>query len=600
MANYYTDSAEWKYHFKNSINWDAILPLYYPTFPTADGFQNRDEVLQFLEELLTTTGKWAAESLAPRSKELDKQGAGTLLNGVFTPSEALNKTYQEAKELDLFGLCMAPHHGGMGVPTIVGLLALEQISKTCVSTMSQLGFFTSIADMIERFCDKDIQDKYIPMIRNGEISGCMCMTEPDAGSDVGSLRTTAKKQPDGSYLVNGVKIFITNGGGGLAFVLGRIDGAPKGLEGLSLFFIEQWPNADRSAKPNYLVTKLEEKMGMHGSATCELVFENSKARLVGGENEGFKVMLHLMNEARICVGLQGLAITEGALAAARTYAEGRQQFGKPLMELPLFKRNFNEWETELDAFRALMADTFTYFDIYTRLDLKKRRTDDLTADEVKLQQKAGRRVRRRTPLVKYYGAEMSATLTQRAIQALGGYGYMAEYEVERFHRDCFGPLLYEGTSQIQALMSMKDLVKFMMKEPARFIQSIVGNHPLTTIGDSSVKKALTSSLYEYRKHVTMLVVRCFRPDLQLSEMNFTQTLGQLKSIIRGDFWQEEGRFDKLMTHAETMCQALSYIETLKVLAKHAAKDSSRVALFDRYHKLIQPRFAAIFADWKLG
>ncbi|NBU21523.1 acyl-CoA dehydrogenase [bacterium] len=324
-----------------------------------------------------------------------------------------------------------------------------------------MGFFTCIADMIERFCDDQTKEKFLPLIQKGEISGSMCLTEPDSGSDVGSLRTSADKQEDGSYILNGTKCFITNGGGGLAFILARTKGAPKGLDGISMFFAEQWITDPKSGerKQNYKITKVEEKMGMHGSVTCEVVYENTIAHLVGEENQGFKMMLHLMNEARISVGLQGLGGMEAAVSLIRSYGETRKQFGKPLVELPLFKRNLSDWETETNAFRALMVDTISHYDIFQRLDLKKRRTGDLNEKDQDLFKKSAKVVRFRTPLVKYYGSEANATLTQRAIQAYGGYGYTKEYPVEKIMRDVKLVQIYEGTSQIQRVVIARHLLK---------------------------------------------------------------------------------------------------------------------------------------------
>lgn len=598
--NYYSDSSEWRYLFKNAIDWDTILPLYKSSFPTAEGFKNREELLSFYEDLLTAAGSWTGEKVASRAAELDRVGGGKLVDGAVKISSVLEQTYQEARDLDLYGITLDPHYGGMGVPVVVGLFIFEQICRACLSTSAQLGMFAGIADMIERFCPPEVREQYVPLIRQGKISGSMCLTEPGAGSDVGGLRTSAVKQKDGTYLLNGTKCFITNGGGGLAFILARVQDAPSGLEGISMFFAEEWlESPEGQKKHNYRVAKIEKKMGMNGSVTCEMVYENTVARLVGKENEGFKIMLHLMNEARISVGLQALGGIEAALDMAKTYAETRLQFGKPILELPLMRRNFQDWETERDAFRALMVDTISYFDIFQRLHVKKTHHKELNQKESELFVKAAHVTRRRTPLVKYYGAETNTTLSQRAIQVFGGYGFMTEYEAERLHRESFGVLLYEGTSQIQALMAMKDFIKSMMKSPGKFIQTMVASHPIRlAMNESEFTRSVMGMSYEFRKNVTLLVMRCFKPEISISELGFKETIAQIKHVFKKEYWQETGRFDKLMTHAETLCQALAYRETLKVLAKHANQDNSRGALYHRYLKLVTPRLNAIYADWK--
>lgn len=589
--NYFTDSPEWKYLFRNAIDWDAIIPLYYPSFPTANGFNTKEELIEFFEQVLETTGKWAGETLRERARELDEVGcAKTRPDGSVEVLEPMQKTYNEAVKLDVFGASVDEKYGGLGLPVAVSMVILEQIARACISSSTQLAFFTSMADMLERFCDHATCERLIPKIIKGEISGSMCLTEPDAGSDVGALRTSAEKQADGKYLLNGTKMFITNAGGGFGLVLARVKGAPEGLAGISLFLAEE----KLDGKQNYRITKIEEKMGMHGSMTCEVVYENSIAELIGVEGDGFKYMLHLMNEARISVGIQSIAGIEASLERAEDYANVRKQFGKNLMELPLYKRNFDDWTTEQDAFRAFMADTISSFDIFQRLDLKKRHTGELSEAEAKLLKHHHTIIRNRTPLVKYTGAETYGVLSTKAIQAFGGYGYMKEYDVERIHRDCFGALLYEGTSQIQALMAMKDFMKKVLKNPPKFVQSMMATHPIGNLAErNEFKKTYLNLQYEFHKQFGKLLLACFK-NPNSSPLDVVTGFGQMFSK---EYWQKAEKLEKVMTHAETLCQALSHLEVIKVLGKQAAKDPARKDLFHRYLLLAKPRLQAIYEDW---
>jgi alkylation response protein AidB-like acyl-CoA dehydrogenase len=591
--NYYTDCAEWKYLFRNAIDWDAIIPLYYPTFPTSNGFNNKEELIEFFEQVLEATGKWSGETLRARAGELDEVGCAKVnADGSVTILEPMQKTYDEAVKLDVFGACIDEKYGGMGLPVGVGMIMLEQVARACISTSTQLAFFTSMADMLERFCDHATCERLLPKIIKGEISGSMCLTEPDAGSDVGALRTSAEKQADGKYLLNGTKMFITNGGGGFGLVLARIKGAPEGLAGISLFLAEEKLNG----KQNYRITKIEEKMGMHGSMTCEIVYENTIAELVGAEHQGFQYMLHLMNEARISVGIQSIAGIEAGLERAEDYANVRKQFGKNLMELPLYKRNFDDWTTEQDAFRAFMADTISSFDIFQRLDLKKRHAQELSENETKLMKKHHAIIRARTPLVKYTGAEVYTALSTKAIQAFGGYGYMKEYGVERIHRDSFGALLYEGTSQIQGLMAMKDYVKKVMKNPSKFLQGMVASHPVGNLAERNEYKKVYSGLqHDFQRQFSKLLLASFKDP----NGSFIETLTHFNQYFTRDYWQNSEKLEKVMTHAETLCQALSHLEIVKVLGKQAEKDSTRRALFNRYLLLAKPRLQAIYEDWSV-
>lgn len=585
--NFYTDSSEWKYLFKNAVDWDTIIPLYYPSFPTEDGFKNKEEVISFFEEILVNTGEWTANSVAPRARVLDEAGSGKVVNGHVEVSAPLKEFYAEAMNLDIVGMGVSKDLGGMGLPLIVPMLAFTQLNRACLSSATQLGFYTTIVDMLERFCDDETKKKFVPMIMKGEISGSMCLTEPGAGSDVGSLRTSAVKQDDGTYLLNGAKIFITNGGGGTGFVLARIKGAPEGLDGISLFFAQEYVDG----KENYKIAKIEEKLGLHGSMTCEVVYENSKAILVGKEHEGFKIMLHLMNEARLGVGMQTLGGMEACLGLMRSYAETRTQFKRSLLELPLYKRNLEDYETERDAFRALVIDTMSHYEVYQYMDMKERHTGDLNEHERKLFKRAKRIVRHRTPIVKAYGAETFTLFSQRAIQGLGGYGFMKEYDAERFHRDSFAPLLYEGTTQIQALMAMKDLVKMVMKNPQKYFGVLLMTQPLGSliVGKNEFEKKMFELKYEFKMGLAKLLLKCLRPD----------TEGGIEKLFNLKAWQDQKGIEKLMCHAETLHQALSYLETLKVLGRHAGKDSARADLFYRYARLVQPRLAGIYTDWRL-
>ncbi|MCT4641789.1 MAG: acyl-CoA dehydrogenase family protein [Bacteriovoracaceae bacterium] len=589
MANYYSDSSEWKWLFKNAIDWDKIIPLYYPSFPTEDGFNNNEDVINFIEDMITATGDWTANAVAGRAKILDQKGAGELKDGVTIPGEQLQAFYNEAVELGVTGMCAETQFGGMGAPVMANLLAFTQMNRACVSSATQLGFFTSMIDMLERFAEHEDAARLIPKVIAGQISGSMCLTEPGAGSDLGSIKTTATKQDDGTYLLNGTKMFITNGGGGFGFVLAKVKDAPEGLAGISMFLCEQHIDGNL----NYRVTNNEHKMGLHGSFTCEIVYENSKAKLIGKENHGFRYMLHLMNEARIAVGLQCVGGLEATIGYAKNYAKERVQFGKNLMEHPLYARNMGDWETERDAFRALMVDTISYFDQYQKLDLMKRR-GELTKEQEAQLALAKKWVRRRTPLVKMYGAETFTFLSQRGIQALGGYGFIEEYDAARFHRDSFATLLYEGTSQIQSLMAMKDLMKFIMRNPTKYFTGLVNANPIANFFGASCESEskFNAAQYTFKKSFVKLLIKTLKPETN------TDNPSELMKFFNAKEWLKEENVSKLMIHAETITQALAYIETLRVLMEHAKIDNSREDLFNRYYKLVAPRFAAIYEDWK--
>lgn len=298
-------------------------------------------------------------------------------------------------------------------------------------------------------------------------------------------------------------------------------------------------------------------------------------------------MLHLMNEARIAVGMQGLGGLEGALEFAENYAAERSQFGKPISELPLMNRNLNDLRVERDAMRALMVDTTSLYDIFQLLDLKERESNDLTKEESKLMKTTWKKVRKRTPLVKFYLCEQFVDFSKKTLQVYGGYGFMQEYPIERYYRDCLGPLLYEGTSQIQALMALKDFVKSLFKEPKNFFEEIFQatwqSTPFNTSGD--IEQSFGRVTAGFYKNVVGLLFGELRPDWNKIHV-FKE-------------WQRSEAIDDLMEHAETLTWALSYIETLEVLKKHALKDKTQAKLFWDYMELVEPRLEGIYYDWKI-
>jgi hypothetical protein len=196
--------------------------------------------------------------------------------------------------------------------------------------------------------------------------------------------------------------------------------------------------------------------------------------------------------------------------------------------------------------------------------------------------------RKRTPLVKFYATEAYTDLSKKAVQVLGGYGFIKEYPVERYHRDSFGPLLYEGTSQIQALMALKDTLKYVMKDPKKFFSGMFFKHPSTALinGENEWSAQYKSVHFRFKKNLVSLVIACLKPDAWSDVFDVSK-------------WQQEERFEELMVHSETICWALCYTETLRVLCDHANKDESRADLFKRYNRLVEPRLEAIYKDWEI-
>ncbi|HXH74176.1 MAG TPA: acyl-CoA dehydrogenase family protein [Bacteriovoracaceae bacterium] len=245
------------------------------------------------------------------------------------------------------------------------------------------------------------------------------------------------------------------------------------------------------------------------------------------------------------------------------------------MDLPLYKHNFDQLKIEADAYRAFFVDTLNSFEVYYRHEKLEDRDE-------KLFDEASCIIRRRTPLIKYYGAELAVTISQKSIQALGGQGFMDEHSVEQWHRDSFGPLLYEGTSQIQALMAMKDLVKGIAKNPYCYFKSLLSSK----IGLSKEEKEVKEWQFQLKKKFGSLIFKSLKPK-------------NISGYAIKANWFSEEKNEKLMIHAETICQGLAYLETMEVLALHTRIDIERKTLFWNYQKLVTPRFLQIFETWKV-
>ena len=574
--NYFTDSGEWRWLVKNAFDWKKITK-----------YSQDDFTLNEIESALEMVGKWSGAELAARAGLLDKEGAGTIENGKTVPGPLLSQTLSEARELGLFGLSAPTSFGGSGLPFSITILSFGLMARGCMATTCQLTFFNAIIDMFERYTSLELQQKFIPQIINGEISGSMGLTEPEAGSDLGNLKTKAVLQADGSYRLTGSKCFITNGGGGLGFTLARIEGAPAGVEGISLFLVEQEIDENGKKIANYKITKKEDKLGLSGTFTCEVVYENTKALLLGKAHEGFSYMLHLMNQSRIGVGVQAVAGMEASLGFMAEYAQTRVAFGKPIAQLPLYAHNLKQMEVERDAIRALVFDTLSHYDVYRVLSLKTAKGMELNTEEQEDYRASLKIVRKRTPLVKYYSSETNVTITAKVMQGLGSYGYSKEYPVERFHRESFGPLMYEGTSQIQALMALKDTLKELVKNPTSAMKSMLMPASLKLNFDQDSLKQCQTLENGFQKNLTGLLFKTVSGDL----------LSVLKKMIKGENLLNDEAIEKLMIHAESITQGLSYLETLKVLAHHANINSERLSLFQDYHKLVLPRLIGIYAIW---
>jgi len=413
-----------------------------------------------VEMVIDEALKIAQEQLAGCNEDGDRIGA-QFKDGVVTMPQSYHPAYRTIAENGWIGILASPEYGGMGLPEIVGTVVNEFFSGANVALSLTLMLTRGAGAMIEFFGDEKSKNLFLEKLYSGEWGGTMCLTEPQAGSDVGASRTKAVKQDDGTYLISGEKIFITSGDQDITdnvihLVLARTPGAPVGTKGLSLFIVPKvWVNDDGSlGEPNDVVTSnIEEKMGIHGSPTCALVFGgNDKCRgiLLGEELHGMKLMFHMMNAARIEVGLQGASIAGATHQQAISYAKERLQSRSykamkdpsapqvPIIEHPDVRRMLLTAKAYVEAMRALLLQTSYYLDLHHTSEGEEAKHYKQFVEVL-------------TPICKAWCSEWGLQTAHQCLQVYGGYGFTKEYPAEQYMRDVEISTIYEGTNGIQAL-----------------------------------------------------------------------------------------------------------------------------------------------------
>ncbi len=403
----------------------------------------------------------AIKEVLPTQKEGDEQGC-TLKDGKVTIPECFRKPFELFRDGEWIAMCDDPEYGGQGMPKVLAIAAGEMFTGANCAFMMYPGLSHGAGKIVEEFGSEAQKAKYLKHLYTGKWAGTMCLTEPEAGSDVGALTTSAKLNDDGTYTITGNKIFISGGDHDLCEniihpVLARIEGAPAGTKGISLFLVPKYRinDDDTPGESNDVIcTGLEEKMGIHGNATASLAFGskgNCVGELIGEENKGMKAMFVMMNEARLGVGMQGFGFATTSYINAVNYAKERVQ-GVNLMSMfdadpkpvtiinhPDVKRQLISMKANVDGMRALLYYTGFLFD---RVE---------TAETEEEKEKWDGLIELLTPVVKSYCTDRSFDVCVQGVQIYGGYGFIQEYPQEQLLRDCKITSIYEGTNGIQAM-----------------------------------------------------------------------------------------------------------------------------------------------------
>jgi hypothetical protein len=425
--------------------------------------------------ILETTAALAADFEKPARENWSAEAELTPDGGAQPPAH-MREAYAKLQEAGLVSLPVGEEYGGYGVPAIMNGWVLEMISRADPSLMMVIGLQTGVANDISKYGSEEVKRAYLPRFASGEVQGSMDLTEPQAGSDLGGITTRSSDQGDEQVLVNGQKIFISNGGAEVHLVLARDDDSfeeSKGTtNGLSLILVPR--HREDGSDNGVRVTRLEKKLGIHGSPTCEMLFENSAGVRLGKKGQGFRAMLDLMNAARLGVASQAVGLSDAAIYDATEYASQREQFGKTVGEQPLVMGMLAKMVVNNEAVRALLYRTYRLLDYNIARETALKRDDLSEGERGEIQEKLERdtaRVRLLTPLCKYFATEVCSDITRDAVQVFGGVGFTEAANVGNYLADSIITTIYEGTSEIQASFALREMGKGVLAVVLREVQA---------------------------------------------------------------------------------------------------------------------------------
>jgi alkylation response protein AidB-like acyl-CoA dehydrogenase len=422
---------------------DAAL---HPTAP-----RNYADAQDDFRIVLEVLGEVCGERVAPRASEADEEGAH-FDDGQVTYAAATRDAIDALRQAELFGAMLGREYGGLNLPESIYQMMVEMVARAESGLMTVYGL-QEIASSIEEYGDEETKARVLPRFARGEVSGAMVLTEADAGSDLGAVATRATfDEATGRWHLNGVKRFITNGLADVSLVLARSEEGSSDARGLSLFLVER----DETVK----IRRLEHKMGLRASPTCEIQYDNTPATLIGKRRFGLmRYAMNLMNGARLAVAAQGLGIAEAAYREADRYARERIQFGKPIRALPAVGRLQLSMKVDLEATRAFLAETGRWVDLWKVYERAVGEAGDEVDAAMRARHKQAQALAETlTPMAKYWATEMGNRVCYQAMQVHGGVGYMQEFNIERLFRDVRITNIYEGTSQLQVVAAIGKLL----------------------------------------------------------------------------------------------------------------------------------------------
>ena len=448
MANYYSDHPEIEFHLNHPLM-KRVVDLKERNYAEKDQFEdapvNYEDAIENYKRLLDITGDVAANIIEPNSEDVDLEGPH-LENGRMIYASKTFENLDATRKAGLWGLSMPRRYGGLNLPNAIFSMASEIIAAADAG-FQNIWSLQSCIDTLYEFGSEEQRQKYIPRICAGETMS-MDLTEPDAGSDLQHVMLKATQDEDGTWRLNGVKRFITNGDSDIHLVLARSEEGTKDGRGLSMFIYDKRDGG-------VTVRHIEHKLGIHGSPTCELVYKNAKAELCGNTRLGLiKYVMALMNGARLGIAAQSVGVEQEAYNEGLAYAKERTQFGEKIINFPAVYDMLSRMKAKLDAGRSLLYCCARYVDIYKALE-DIARDSKLTPEERQEMKKYTRLADAFTPLAKGMNSEYANQNAYDAISIHGGSGFIMEYKCQRLFRDARIFSIYEGTTQLQVVAAIR-------------------------------------------------------------------------------------------------------------------------------------------------
>jgi 3-(methylthio)propanoyl-CoA dehydrogenase len=609
MANFYADNDDLRWYVEHGLDWEPLVRWTEYDSKAEGAMATTAESVSFYKDILGLVGQVCAERIAPRWRELDAAHPH-LEDGQVVQAPVMDEVFAELGAIGLHGLCLPRELDGMNAPLLLLQMNNEMLARADVSVCAHASFhggmalaalmysvledtttFTTDPPRIEstRF------EAAIREIAAGEAWGSMDITEPDAGSDMARLRTRARVDEAGQWRVTGQKIFITSGHGKWHFVIARTEqvdvagtGPTAGLAGLSMFLVPAWETgADGSRRMLVSFDGVEEKLGHNASATVSISFEDTPGHLIGKRGEGFKLMLLLMNNARVGVGFESLGVAEAAWRRAAAYASTRHSMGKNIDQHEMIADMLEEMQTDIQAIRALAMEAAFNEELAQKLRLALKHFPMGNARKAELehaQKRHEKRSRHTTPLLKWFAGEKAVEIARRGVQLHGGSGYIKETGAEKLLRDAMVFPIYEGTSQIQALMAMKDNLLAAVREPGVFVRQTARARWRSLAASDPAERRVAVLRLRAQRAIRFLVTRLAAAKIRQLPKHPTS---QWKAVMQD--WDPKRDFALAMLHAERLTSLLTDAAVAETLWRQVRRHPDRRDVLERWLVRAEPR-----------